>query len=348
MLAVQPLSCRLFEGIGVTEVSVSSESHLNRNNLTTLCEAVAAKLPNFEINSLTEKLIGPTVTFSASVTFKASPGKAMHGFLWSEPSNIYFAYPYKLFLPRPSIRSASPTRWIYPVVYGGGLVSGDNLNIRITCNENTSVLVTSHAFNKVYKAKEGQVTCMTNRFEVRQKALLSVLPDFTVCYADANYRSQEQTIYLQNSNSNFIYLDWYSSGRIAIHERWHFTYLNTSLKIYMGDELILREATILEDVENLSIVERMDEFNVFGLLFLYGNIEVITDLRERILADLTTRESYGVAAERQNLFCASLTKHGICVVRFACTDCRAAYLKIEKLLSPLYGLYGGNPFHNKY
>lgn len=290
-------------------------------------------------------------------------------------------------------------------------MSGDNLDLCLTCGESTSVLVTSQAFNKVhssssssipsshdrlnafstiynqrfslknnlltehrstntillitnlnehhfnlvvivvsvqvYKAKGTRMSRQSFRFEVQQKALLSVLPDFMVCYAGANYR-QEQTIHLESVDSNLIFLDWYSSGRIANQERWHFNYLHTSLKVYLGDELILREATTLEDVEDLTIADRMDQFDAFGLLVIYGNSEVITELRERVFTELSTRENYGVAPERQNLFCASQTSHGVCVVRFACADSRAAYSKIEKLLSPLFELYGGNPFHNKY
>ncbi|XP_022671965.1 urease accessory protein D-like isoform X1 [Varroa destructor] len=294
-----------------------------------------------------KKFLLPARTCSASVTFKVSPGNSMDGFRWSEASSICFTYPYKLFVPRPSIRSLSPTRWIYPVVYGGGLVSGDNVCLILTCCKATSVLVTSQAFNKVYKAKANQITRQTNHFEIRQGALLSVLPDFIVCYAGANY-SQEQTIYLDNSDSNLIYLDWYCSGRVANQEQWRFNYLSSSLKVYLGDELILREATILENFEDLTIADRMYQFEVFGILVLYGRSEVVRDLQGRVFTELSAREDFGIIPERENLFCTSLTADNVRVVRFICADSRAAYEKVDRLLSPLYKLYGGSPFYNKY
>ncbi|XP_022671968.1 urease accessory protein D-like isoform X2 [Varroa jacobsoni] len=257
-----------------------------------------------------KKFLLPARTCSASVTFKVSPGNSMDGFRWSEASSICFTYPYKLFVPRPSIRSLSPTRWIYPVVYGGGLVSGDNVCLILTCCKATSVLVTSQAFNKVYKAKANQITRQTNHFEIRQGALLSVLPDFIVCYAGANYSS--------------------------------------SLKVYLGDELILREATILENFEDLTIADRMYQFEVFGILVLYGRSEVVRDLQGRVFTELSAREDFGIIPERENLFCTSLTADNVRVVRFICADSRAAYEKVDRLLSPLYKLYGGSPFYNKY
>lgn len=141
---------------------------------------------------------------------------------------------------------------------------------------------------QVYKAKGSRISHQSSKFTVQQNALLSVLPDFMVCYAGANYH-QEQVVHLESENSNLIFLDWYSSGRVANQERWRFNYLHTSLKVYLRNELILREATTLEDVEDLTVADRMDHFDAFGLLVIYGNSQVITELKERVSAELSAR-----------------------------------------------------------
>lgn len=94
---------------------------------------------------------------------------------------------------------------------------------------------------------------------------------------------------MESADSNLIYLDWYSSGRVANRERWHFNYLHSSLKVYVGGELQLREATTLEDVEDLTIADRMDQFDVYGILVIYGKSPIIAELQKRISTELSTR-----------------------------------------------------------
>lgn len=59
--------------------------------------------------------------------------------------------------------------------------------------------------------------------------------------------------------------------------------------MYLGDELILREATILENFEDLTIADRMYQFEVFGILVLYGRSEVVRDLQGRVFTELSAR-----------------------------------------------------------
>ncbi|XP_003745390.1 urease accessory protein D [Galendromus occidentalis] len=266
---------------------------------------------------------------------------------WSEPVKLFFTYPYKLFIPHPRVRKGEPTRWVYPVVFGGGLVSGDSLEFKIKCGTGSSILLTSQAFNKVYKSLRSGVCRQINDFTVERNSLLSVLPDLMVCFAESKY-TQTQKIRLRDPTSSIVYLDWFSSGRIAYQERWQFAYLHTLLEIYLGEELVLRENLVLEKVDGLSISDRMKNFDVFGLLIIYGGTTLVKELKTSVLTELSKREEYGVAAESQNVFCTSLTKHEIGVVRFICADSRAAYSRIEKLLTPMFETYGGNPFFNKY
>lgn len=102
MLAAQPSCCSPFgdcNSIGV--VCSVNRQHLleNRKQMMALCEAIAAVLPNDEsasVRSPNEVTPSKTRSCSASVTFRASPGRALHGFHWSEPGNTYFTYPYKV------------------------------------------------------------------------------------------------------------------------------------------------------------------------------------------------------------------------------------------------------------
>ena len=73
------------------------------------------------------------------------------------------------------------------MVHGGGIVGGDSLRLKLLCGEGSSILLTSQAFNKVYKSNSDRVCEQINQFTVEKNSLLSVLPDLMVCFEDSNY-----------------------------------------------------------------------------------------------------------------------------------------------------------------
>ncbi|KAL3182616.1 hypothetical protein MRX96_034531 [Rhipicephalus microplus] len=64
-------------------------------------------------------------------------------FSWSEATQSFCCYPLKVFVPREAGQPCC--RWVYPIVFGGGLVSGDAVHIDLTAATGTCVLLTSQS-----------------------------------------------------------------------------------------------------------------------------------------------------------------------------------------------------------
>lgn len=64
-----------------------------------------------------------------------------------EVTSCYYEYPLKLMVPQSS--SNSPCLWIIPIIFGGGLVEGDHVNISVRVGNSCCVLMTTISFPKI-------------------------------------------------------------------------------------------------------------------------------------------------------------------------------------------------------
>ncbi|XP_064460563.1 uncharacterized protein LOC135370696 [Ornithodoros turicata] len=268
-------------------------------------------------------------------------------YLWSEATRCFCSYPLKFFLPRDAGRPHC--RWVYPVIFGGGLVSGDVMTFDVMLHPRTCVLFTSQSYTKVYMSKPNQMSRQTWNFSVAKDAFLCVLPDVLVCFKEASY-SQTQVVRMEKG-SNLVLLDWFLAGRIANGERWDFTRLETIVEVYHDSQLILREAQNMHNTPFLSVKESMGRFNVLGVCILIGPL--ISELTQSLCKKLSTRESYGITPESETIFTVSplecqRQKIDGCIIRFASTSSAHAYSRLEEVLQALYPVLGGNPFKYKY
>lgn len=298
---------------------------------------------------------GPSARKASGIlVFEAVENRAAHDdsedeapYAWSEATRCYCSYPLKLFLPRDTGRPYC--RWVYPMLFGGGLVGGDDVNFSVALSPKSCVLITSQSYTKVYMSKSGLPSRQTWDFSIANGALLCVLPDVLVCFKDASY-CQTQVVRMEKG-ANLVLLDWYLAGRIASGERWDFTRLKTTVDVYHDSELVLREAQDMQDTPLLTVKDSMGRYNVLGVCILLG--PRLSEVVAALCKELSVRENYGTRPESDTIFavspfeCISQKIDG-CVIRFASTSSSQAYAKLEKILRPLYPLLGGNPFEYKY
>ena len=94
----------------------------------------------------------------------------------------------------PSNRSGNCI-WAYPITFGGGLVSGDYVNIKVVFLPLARCVVTTQASTKVYREREkalqgDPVTRLNTLFEVHENALCCNLPDPLTCFQGSRYAQQ--------------------------------------------------------------------------------------------------------------------------------------------------------------
>ena len=107
----------------------------------------------------------------------------------------------------------------YVLGYGGGLVSGDFIDLQFKVKSNASLLITSQSTSKAFKAIPGRPSTFvrTNAF-VDNGGLLVLVPQPTQCFAKSNFK-QETNVYMQHSNlktssdffqkdSSILLVDW--------------------------------------------------------------------------------------------------------------------------------------------
>ncbi|KAK3104566.1 hypothetical protein FSP39_005088 [Pinctada imbricata] len=160
----------------------------------------------------------------------------------------------------PTHTGSSNCRWIFPITYGGGLVGGDTVEVKMEVRDGCCCLLTSQESTKIYHCEDEQVSCQTLRGKVGEGALLCVLPDYVVCYKEARYKQTQ--VFELTRTSNLVYLDWLTSGRMARQESWEFTSYHNNIDIMVDGELILRDNMELRDRPLLPMKEAMKNFQV--------------------------------------------------------------------------------------
>lgn len=157
------------------------------------------------------------------------------------------------------------TAWVYLATYGGGLVGGDVIDVRLQVQAGARAVTTTQGATKVYRSAKPASQRTTGH--VSEDALLVVAPDPTVCFAGSTL---EQTqCYHVSAGGNLVVLDWMTCGRHAMGERWAFDGYESRLEIWRGDRRTLYDATALTRA-NGPVSERMGRFNVWGTLVMVG------------------------------------------------------------------------------
>ena len=171
------------------------------------------------------------------------------------------ASPLKLLNPR----NAGASAWVYLAAYGGGLVGGDSLSIRVAVGRGASALVATQASTKVYRSDRGASQRLHAR--VDDDSLLVLLPDPVTCFAGSRY-TQVQHVHMAAA-ANLVLVDWLTAGRVGFGERWQFDEYRSQMRVWRGDRLVLHDGLALTPADG-DLAGRMDRFNCLATAVLLG------------------------------------------------------------------------------
>lgn len=149
--------------------------------------------------------------------------------------------PIKFINPRPQGRSCQ----VYVSNYGGGLVDGDAVRMRVTCGDGARLYLGTQSSTKVYKGA-GRDGCLQETVgTVHANALAVVCPDPVVPFADSRYR-QTQTWEVDPEGDLAIF-DWLQPGRSARGEVFAYRSLRSEVRVVRpGGRPLLVERFALE------------------------------------------------------------------------------------------------------
>ena len=238
--------------------------------------------------------------------------------------------PLRILTPRNHGHAA----WAYTSTLGGGLVDDDRVRLHIEVETGAAAVLSTQGETRVYRSPRGCHTELTA--EVKDGALLAVLPDPTVCFADACY-SQRTEIAVAPKGA-LVLADILVAGRTARGERWAFKRYAAELTLRMGERVVLAESVLL-DPRHGPIAERFGRFEVLATLLLAGE-------RLRTYYDALRDQLQQLPATARSTLIESANALGqdALLVRMASLSLEDALRSIRRHLSFLPLLLGDDPW----
>ncbi|TAQ88731.1 hypothetical protein B7494_g2940 [Chlorociboria aeruginascens] len=194
-------------------------------------------------------------------------------------SIITFQYPLKLISPSPIATQKSAL--VFLLTYGGGLVGGDQIQLRIDIRPDARLSIVTQGHTKVFKSPSQDVV-------TRQHLLVTVETGGAVCLLPDPIQPFEGSVYEQSQiftvaeGGSLCLLDWVSAGRTARGENWDFHKWSGCNEVWtehpsgFKKRLLLRD-NILLDGESRNTQEgflkmKMQGLGLFGTLILKGSL----------------------------------------------------------------------------
>jgi urease accessory protein len=201
--------------------------------------------------------------------------------------NISYQYPLKLVapdaLPPPERGSGtSAARLIHTVfllTYGGGIVAGDSINLSVSLESKTRLVLLTQGSTKIFKTPEPKLVSRQHMtVNLASGSALVYLPDPVQPFAQSAF-SQSQIYHLKDEGGSLCVCDWVTSGRSARGENWDIHGYKSRNEVWAFDKdakqrLLLRDNLILDKHgrTDMPLSERMDSYSVFGTLIIRGPI----------------------------------------------------------------------------
>jgi urease accessory protein len=134
--------------------------------------------------------------------------------------------------------------------YGGGLVAGDSIRLRVHCAADSRLLLTTQANTRIFKSIDGRRAEQLIEGHVADNALAVVLPDPLVPQAHSRYH-QAQHWHLAAS-ATLLLADWWHAGRTDLGEKFAFTTFATELRVSVAGRLALLDRFALRPEQHLA------------------------------------------------------------------------------------------------
>jgi urease accessory protein len=134
--------------------------------------------------------------------------------------------------------------------YGGGLLAGDSIRLRVRCEAGSCLLLSTQANTRIFKSIDGRQAEQLTAGHVAENALAVVLPDPLVPQAASRYH-QAQHWHLHET-ATLLLADWYHAGRTDLGEKFAFTSFDTELRVTVAGRLTLLDRFALRPAEHLA------------------------------------------------------------------------------------------------
>ena len=228
--------------------------------------------------------------------------------------------------------------WIYTSSHGGGLVDGDDVEVRASVGAGAAAFLSTQSATKVYRSPRGTRTALDAA--VGENGLLVAVPDAVVCFAGSRYRQTQRAAVA--AGGRLVLVDRVTSGRRESGERWLFDEYVSRTSVRVGGRLVLYDALALRAADG-GLAARFGRYDVLAAALVVG----------RGLEDETARIEARVRAEpvrrrADRLVAAAPVGGGGCIVRIAGRTLEDVDGALADLLGFVPGLLGDDPWARKW
>lgn len=145
----------------------------------------------------------------------------------TELADVYFTAPFKVMRP-----FAGENGWkeIMIMSVSAGTMAGDRQQYQLEIGPGSRVEITSQAYEKIHRMKEGFAERET-KITVGRDAVLYYRPQPVIPFAGSDFRSRTE-IHLQGADSRLIMSDILCPGRSAMGEHFAYRYYSNLVEIY--------------------------------------------------------------------------------------------------------------------
>jgi urease accessory protein len=201
----------------------------------------------------------------------------------------------------------------------GGVLGGDQLELKMQVGAGVQAQVTSTGATRLYRHRPGYTTATQRQWmQVEAGGLLEVLPDALIPFAQARYL--QQTSIELAEGAGLFYWEVLAPGRTARDEQFAYEWLRLELDIWVGSRPVTLERIQLEPATRpLNALMRMGEYGYLASFYICraGVAPQLWRTLEERLAGLA--DSLNGAGD--SLWGASmLTAHGLAVRGLSCTQ----------------------------
>ncbi len=153
--------------------------------------------------------------------------------------------------------------------YGGGLVAGDHIRLRVRCQPGARLFLSTQANTKVFKSIDGQVAAQHLCSHLAAGALAAVLPDPVVPQAGSRYR-QHQHWHLA-PGALLLLADWWAAGRTELGERFAFQGYASEIRVSQNGRPLVLDRFAFAPAEHIATAPpNFDRYESMLTVYLAG------------------------------------------------------------------------------
>ena len=243
--------------------------------------------------------------------------------------------PLKLLTPRGAGRCAH----VVTSTYGGGLLAGDEVVLRLRAGDDTRCALGTQASTKVYRGASARPGRQSLDADVGAGAVLAVVPDPVTCFAGSRYEQRQR--FRLAGTASLLLIDWVTSGRAARGERWAFDSYRSETRVDVDARCVARDALLLEGADG-SAAAHMGRFECLATAFLIGPALAVA------AGELLGRAGRMAVTKRAPLIASASPIAGGAVLRAAGGAAESVGRFVAGLIQPAWAALGEDPWSRKW